>query len=228
MRPGEDAPQADHVRFLFDPPTTLTVLAGQRRRFASTVAGLTADELVSPSRCAGWTAADVLRHLLWADTTMRALWSGDVSIGEGFDPRTTPDVSVRADRAIPDAEIRQRYLASAASMADEFESAEPERWGEASISPLGGVPWWLSAVHLGWDACVHERDVLVPLGRAVDVATGEALPGLAYTLVMTTFFGGSDPLHVQIGAVHVRRERGRRYGMDGERWPRRGCRRCPR
>src|SRR6202035_500418 len=96
-RPEQDAPQADHIRFLFDPHATLTMLAAQQRRFASAVATLTDEELASPSRCAGWTVADVLRHLVWVDTTMCRLWSGDETPAVGFDPRTTPNEAVRAD-----------------------------------------------------------------------------------------------------------------------------------
>jgi uncharacterized protein (TIGR03083 family) len=184
-------------------------MAGQRRRFASTVAGLSAQELTVPSRCAGWTVADVLRHLVWADDTLRALWSGDESMLAGFDPRTTPADAVRADRAVPDDEIRQRYLVSAEAMALDLEAAGPERFGLPSISPVGPVPWWMSAVHLSWDSTVHERDVLAPLGRAVEDVPAEIEPCLAYSLVLVSFFCGRAPVHVRIGSVHLRR------GADG-------------
>ena len=209
MKPGADAPQADHIRFDFDPHATLTALAGQRRRFASTVAELSADELTVPSRCAGWTVADVLRHLVWADATMRVLWSGDHSVVAGFDPRTTPDDAVRADRSVPDDEIRQRYLSSAQAMARDLEGAGPDRFGLPSISPAGQVPWWMSAVHLGWDSTVHERDVMTPLGRVVDDVPAEISPCLAYSLVLVSFFCGRAPVHVRIGSVHLGR------GADG-------------
>ena len=209
MTPGADAPQADHIRFEFDPHATLTALAGQRRRLASTVAGLSAEELTAPSRCAGWTIADVLRHLVWADATMRVLWSGDQSMVAGFDPRTTPDDAVRVDRAVPDDEIRTRYLSSAEAMAVDLESAGPERFGLPSISPAGQVPWWMSAMHLSWDSTVHERDVTAPLGRAVEDVPEETEPCLAYSLVLVSFFCGHAPVRVQIGSVHLGR------GADG-------------
>ena len=200
-----DTPQADHIRFLFDPRTTLCALAGQRRRFGSTVATLTVDELAAPSRCEGWTVADVLRHLVWVDATMRRLWSGDESPAAGFDPRTTPNDSVRADRSVPDDEIQRRYLVSTETMIVELESADPERFGHPSLSPAGRVPWWLSAMHQGWDSTVHERDALAPLGRAVEAVPGEMVPSLTYSLVLAALFDRHGDLDVQIGTSRLSR-----------------------
>jgi uncharacterized protein (TIGR03083 family) len=203
-----DAPQAEHIRFIFDPGATLVVLAGQRRRFAATAAILSAEELAVPSRCEGWTVADVLRHLVWVDATMRKLWSGDESPVVGFDPRTTPDEAVRADRAVPDEEIRQRFLVSTEAMALELESAGPERFGAPSVSPAGRVPWWLSVMHVGWDSTIHERDVLGPLQRQVDPVPQETMASLAYSLVLASLFDRHGPLEVHIGPVRLSSGRG--------------------
>jgi len=207
-RTEEAVPQADHIRFLFDPRVTLAAFARQRRRLAATASTLTHDELAAPSRCDGWTVADVLRHLVWVDATMHRIWSGDESFAEGFDPRTTPDRWVQADRVVPDEEVRERYLASTETMSMELESAHPGQFGRPSLSPAGRVPWWLSAVHIGWDSAVHERDVLVPLGRPVVSEPDEMLPSLAYSLVIASFFSGRTPLNVQVGPVRVRRDEG--------------------
>ena len=190
---GHDAPQAEHIHFLFDPHATLCAFAAQRRRMAATASTLSPDELSAPSRCGGWTVTDVLRHLVWVDDIVHRVWSGDESLADGFDPRTTPDAFVQADRIVPDAEIRDRYLASTAAMSEELQAAGPERFGQPSLSPVGSVPWWLSAVHIGWDSAVHERDILVPLGRPVVASSDEALPSLAYALVMASFFSGRAP-----------------------------------
>ncbi len=207
-RPGEDAPQADHIRFLFDPSTTLAVLAGHRRRFGSAVETFSAEELAAPSRCEGWTVADVLRHGVWADATMRRVWSGDRAPVSGFDPRTTPHEAVLADRGVPDEEVKRRYLSSTETMVAELEAADAERFGHATLSPAGRVPWWLSAVHLGWDTAIHERDVMTPLDRPVEAKDGEAMVGLAYSLVLASFFDGSDLLDLQVESVRVRNDGG--------------------
>ncbi len=201
----EHPPQAEHIRFLFDPGSTLAAFAGQRRRFASTAEGLSDEELASPSRCAEWTVADVLRHLVWVDVTVRRIWSGDQSLAEGFDPRITPNHAVRDDRASSDQEIRERYLVSTEAMLWDLEHSDPDRFGQPSLSPAGTVPWWMSAVHVGWDASIHERDVVLPLGRDVERVDEETGPCLAYTLVLTSFFAGRDPLSMRIGATELRR-----------------------
>lgn len=206
--PSQAAPQPRHVRYLFDPRATLTAIAGQRRRFADAVATLDDAELSEPSRCEGWTVCDLLRHGVWADGAMRSIWSGDRSLAEGFDPRRTPDEFVRSARALPGREVLRRYLASTEAMVAELESATEDRFAEPSLSPLGDVPWWLSAVHLGWDTSVHERDALLPLGRSVEAGGEEEAPVLAYALVLAAVFAGPDPLAVRVGPVRLRRESG--------------------
>ncbi len=199
------APQAPRVRFLFDPAATLAAVAGQRRRFAAAVGLLGDDELSAPSRCAGWTVADVLRHGVWADEALRRTWAGDRSLEEGIDPRRTPDEFVRAERTVPDAEVAGRFCASSAEMVGELESAGTDRFGAPALSPIGDVPWWLAAVHLGWDSWIHERDVLVPLGLAGGGDPSETRTVLAYGLVLASFFAGRDPLDVAVGPVRLRR-----------------------
>lgn len=204
----EDVPQAGHIRFLFDPRAALTTFAGQRLRLASTVETLSTDELASPSRCAEWTVADVLRHLVWVDLTMRRLWSGDRAISSGFDPRVTPNEAVRDGRSVSDGETRDRYLSSTDTMVKDLESADPRRFGQPSISPAGKVPWWLSAVHMGWDSSIHERDVLLPLGRSVEPPDDETDLCLAYSLLLASLFADRDPMAVRIGGVALWREDG--------------------
>jgi hypothetical protein len=172
------------------------------------VEGLTREELASPSRCKGWTVGDVLRHLVWVDRTIRRIWSGEGSIATDFDPRFTPDKAVQQDRAIPDEEIRERYLLSTPSMITDLRCSDPQRFAQPSLSPAGQVPWWMSAVHIGWDSSIHERDALLPLGRSVKQLKSETVPCLAYSLVLMSFFAGHDALSVRIGAIQVIRDAG--------------------
>jgi len=197
------APQADHIHFLFEPRRVVGAVASQRRRFATTVESLDSSELAEVSRCPGWTVADVLRHGLWVDATLRAIWSGQRSL-RNFDPRTTPNETVEANRQISDHEIQEQYLVSSSNMVRELESAGLERFGQPSISPAGKVPWWLSVVHAGWDAAIHERDVLVPLGRPVVAVEEETTPFLAYGLVLASLIAGNKSLSVRVDDVRLR------------------------
>ena len=55
-------------------------------------------------------------------------------------------------------------LAPLKALAVDVERSSADRWAEPSISPVGFVPWWLSALHVFYDSWLHERDVLLPLG----------------------------------------------------------------
>ncbi len=167
-----------------DPAAVLTAFAGHRRRFASEVAGLGSDALASSSRCTEWSNADILRHLIDVDGWMRALWCGKPPPFTSFDPNTTPHEFVVAARETPDEAIRERYIVSSEEMAFDLEVTSPERWGEPSISPLGFVPWWLSALHIFWDSWLHERDVFLPMGITPPVVNEELVPVFTYALAL--------------------------------------------
>ncbi len=195
-------PQSDQLQVDLDPAATLAAHAAHRRRFAAEVASLDAASLATQSRCALWSVADVLRHLGDVDGWMHAIWSGGRPPFTTFDPILTPHEFVVAGRSIPDLEARDRFVASSETMAAEVERSGPERWGLRSVSPVGFVPWWLSALHVFFDSWIHERDVLLPLGIAVPVEPSEALPVLAYSFaIVGTLI--TDPTDVVLAGVRV-------------------------
>ena len=179
-----DVPQGDQIHVDLDPAATLAAYARHRRRFAGEVASLDHAALAVQSRCSEWSVADVLRHGCDVDGWMQAIWAGEAPPFARFDPRTTPKEFVLAGRAVPDAEVRDRYVASAEIMAADVGTSGAERWGLTSISPLGFVPWWQSALHIFYDSWVHERDALLPLGAAIPLVADEAVPVLAYSLAV--------------------------------------------
>jgi uncharacterized protein (TIGR03083 family) len=179
-----EVPQADHVRVELDPAPVLAAYARHRRQFAEDVQSFDEDALATPSRCAGWSVADVLRHCIDADGWIQAIWTGAPLPFDHFDPTRTPDEFVVAGRGVPDCEVRDRYGPSVDAMVAGVAERQPEQWGDPSFSPLGAVPWWLSAVHLFYDSWLHRRDVLLPLGRDPEPAADETLPMLAYSLAI--------------------------------------------
>jgi uncharacterized protein (TIGR03083 family) len=197
-----NVPQAEHVRIDLDPAAVLIAFAGHRRRFAAEVAGLDADALAAPSRCTEWSNADNLRHLIDVDGWMRALWSGKPPPFTSFDPNTTPHEFVVAARSTPDEAIRDRYIASSEEMAIDLEATTPERWGQPSISPLGFVPWWLSALHIFWDSWLHERDVFLPMGITPPVVRDELVPVFTYAVALAGRMLGDDA-DVDVGGVRL-------------------------
>jgi uncharacterized protein (TIGR03083 family) len=186
-------PQAEQLRVEIDPAPIFVAHAAHRRRFAEEVASLDEAALATPSRCHKWSVADVLRHLNDVDGWMWDIWAGrPPPLTGGFDPNTTPDEFVVAGRCIPDMEVRDRFVESSAKMAADVEGSGPERWGDPAISPLGFVPWWLSALHVFFDSWLHERDCFVPLGVDVPVVEREATPVLAYILGLVGTFGSAE------------------------------------
>jgi uncharacterized protein (TIGR03083 family) len=195
-------PQGDQIHVDVDPVATLAAYARHRRRFAAEVSSLDETALATASRCHLWTVADVLRHCHDVDEWMQALWSGGRPPFTSFDPIMTPHEFVVAGRSISDVEARDRYVESSETMAADVGTSGPERWGQTSVSPVGFVPWWLSALHVFFDSWIHERDVLVPLGVTPPVETDEAMPVLAYSLaVVGTLI--TEPVDVVIAGVRV-------------------------
>ena len=193
---------ADHVQVFIEPAPMVAAYARHRRRFAASVRELDADALATQSRCSRWTVADVLRHGIDVDGWMQAIWGGGPLPFDAFDPLTTPEEFVAAARDRPDLEIRDRFVDSAESMAAEVAASDAERWALPALSPLGAVPWWMSALHVFYDSWVHERDALVPLGTTIPVPDDEAVPVLAYNLVLVGVFI-SEPIAAVIAGVHL-------------------------
>ena len=54
---------APAMRVMTETPDIRRAFLGQQRRMMSTAAALTDQQLLTPSRCEGWSAADVLEHL---------------------------------------------------------------------------------------------------------------------------------------------------------------------
>ncbi len=200
-------PQADHFRILLEPAKVADAFVTQRERFARTLEGFDAEALSTPSRCELWTVADVLRHGCDVDEVMGSLWSGQPSKwASGFDPRTTPHEGVEAQRDQPDGEVRDRYLASTDEIVATVRGYGPERWGDPSFSPVGAVPWWLSMTHSLFDAWLHERDALAPLGLPLVVDETETASVLTYSLGiagLTRFFEVQEPFGASVAGSWV-------------------------
>jgi len=197
-----DVPQAEQVHIELDPTPTLAAHAQHRRRFGEEVAKLDEAALQTRSRCDKWTAADVLRHLCDVDSWMQALWTGNPVPFTTFDPNETPHEYVLMRRETPDTQVRDEFVASCERMAADVENNDPERWKLPSVSPIGFVPWWLSALHVFYDSWVHERDSLLPLGIEPPVLTEEATPVLTYSLALAGTFG-RETLDTVVSGVHL-------------------------
>ena len=185
-----------------DPEVALAPYARHRYRFAEEVADLDRDALSAQSRCSEWSVADVLRHINDVDGWMDAIWSGGPPPFTAFDPNVTPNEWVQAGRGVPDAEVRDRFVTATPARASTISGHAVEQWGVPSVSPLGAVPWWMSALHIFFDSWVHERDALMPLGIEPPVLDDEAVPVATYVVGVAATFA-SGPLTTVIAGVRV-------------------------
>lgn len=178
-------PVIDLTPMAFDPSPVLQ----QRDRLAETLSQLSADEWTADSRCAGWSVQDVAEHLV----SVNRFWVFSISAGlrgepsrllETFDPVAVPAAMVEAARGAAPAETLEKLVASNAEMAAVVSSASASDLQRHAEAPPGHLAINAVLAHALWDAWVHERDVLLPLGREQVVDADEVAMALAYVAAL--------------------------------------------
>jgi uncharacterized protein (TIGR03084 family) len=160
----------------------LAALAAQQDELSALLATLDEQGWQTPSRCAGWTVADVVLHL--AQTNELALASlrgrfsdavaelaaapaaeGSGSVG-GLGPAATADegaaAMVERERGLSAAAVRERWQAGADDLRRELAEAEPGRRVEWVAGRLSVRTLATTRLAETW---IHTGDVAVPLGR---------------------------------------------------------------
>jgi uncharacterized protein (TIGR03084 family) len=147
--------------------TIVRALTEQHRELDDVLSGLGADDWARPSRCSGWTIADVVLHLAQTDELAAASAQGrleDVApewAGAGGDVDERAGVAVEQDRGAPGAEIYRRWRAASESARTMLAAADPStrmRW------VVGHLPARTLATTRLSEAWIHTGDVLEPLG----------------------------------------------------------------
>jgi uncharacterized protein (TIGR03083 family) len=201
----------DPLVVLDGPPRSICVpTVRQRRRLADVVAAFTDDEWAHPSRCAGWSNRDVIAHL---DTT-NTFWSLSIGAGlagepsqflTGFDPAATPAAMIDATRDTPTATVLEQFISSTDTLVELLESIDDEGWTRLAEAPPGHESIAAVTHHALWDAWVHERDILLPLGATPAEEPDEVTACLRYVaslpaaLAITT--GTAQPSSLRIEAT---------------------------
>ena len=172
----------------------LVPLRRQRRRMLAMLAELTDEQWLSPSRCDGWAARDVVAHLV----DVNAFWQVSIAAGlagepsrllEGFDPATTPPMLVGRMTALSARQIFDQFVASSEALLDIVSGLTDDQWSRLAESPAGHVPIRLVVQHALWDCWVHERDIAVPLGIAPVADADELRSCLRYAAVIGPVLG---------------------------------------
>lgn len=182
-----------------DPGAVTVACARQRRRLAATVASLSDEQWATPSRCDGWTIKDVVSHLdstngFWSISIASALEGSPTRFLEGFDPKATPAALAVADAATSPADLLERFAASSEALCSAVEGLTDAQLGVVGEAPPGHLALRGVVAHALWDAWVHERDILLPLGLPVDEEPDEIVESLRYGVALAPAFAvTADP-----------------------------------
>lgn len=150
-------------------------LAAQHAELRAILADLTPDQWAAPSRCPGWSVADVVLHLAQSDEVALASARGTTPLdvpGSGWDlspmragTATIDDVvavAVDAQRGAPPAQLLERWSRTADDLVVTLAATDPKR-------PLPWVVGELSARTVATtrltECWVHTGDVAEAVGR---------------------------------------------------------------
>ena len=172
----------DISAFVVNPSTTVI---RQRDRLSDSLSELSPEEWAAPSRCTEWSVQEVAQHLV----TVNQFWV--LSIGAGirgeptcilatFDPVTDPASLVEGARGEAQATTLEKLKSSNAEFARLLSSMSESDWVKSAEAPPGHVAMEAVCAHALWDAWVHERDVLLPLGRGQQIEPDEVATALVY------------------------------------------------
>ena len=179
-----------------DMPHLVEVFGEQRQRFVAVLRGFGPDDWAAPTRCAAWSAHDVVRHLGDANVIAAGARGRSLDVTAGFDPRITPREYLAASVGESPAATLGRLVTTTSEL---LACARGRLAGGSRFDvylPYGPMDWTVLILHLFWDSWIHERDVLLARGAehpTSDDATGYAAAyGLFISAVVASLFG--DPV----------------------------------
>ncbi|MGH9086133.1 MAG: maleylpyruvate isomerase N-terminal domain-containing protein [Acidimicrobiales bacterium] len=183
LTPCYDGPPVLVVDGPVDDPSV--PLLRQRQRLRDVLAGLDQAQWATESRCAGWSVQDVIAHLVgtnqfWAASMAAGLAGVPTRFLGSFDPVATPAEMVGGMRSLTPADVLARFVESNAALAALVGDLDPDAWTVLAEAPPGHVPLHAVALHALWDAWIHERDVVLPLGLPAAEEPDEVAACLMY------------------------------------------------
>lgn len=191
----------------FDPEHLLDVFGEQRRRFVTILRGFRPHDWAAPTRCAIWSAQDVVRHLSDNNRNAVAVEPGDrmLDTTAGYDPRVTPrKLLAESAGESPEATLARFVATTEERFArDRVRLAHGVRFDVRM--PYGPMNWTIRILHGFWDSWLHERDVLLARGMehpADDDATGYATAyGLFIAAAVASMFGAQVREKLTLGGA---------------------------
>jgi uncharacterized protein (TIGR03083 family) len=181
-----------------DPGHLLEVFGEQRRRFAAVLQEFGQSDWEAPTRCAGWSAHEVVRHLCDGTALGAGVGPDDrtLDLTAGFDPRTTPHRWLTASAGEPPEATLGRFVTATEEMIALLRARLAQHRRFDVQLPFGPMDWTVFVLHGFWDSWLHERDVLLPRGTDHPTdgeATGYAAAyGVFIAAAVASMFG--DPV----------------------------------
>lgn len=181
------------VRLDGTPSAVGSPMLRQRRRFAERLSQLSPEQWETPSRCEGWRVQDVVAHLTGTDQ----FWNLSIQSGlagsptrylASFDPKSTPAALVDAVRGADPEEALAAYLEADQALCATVEALDAAGWTAIGEAPVGHITVSGIVHHALWDAWVHERDVLEPLGLDQELHADEIEASLRYAAALAPAF----------------------------------------
>jgi uncharacterized protein (TIGR03083 family) len=185
-----------------DPSRLLEVFGEQRRRFAAVLQGFAPDDWAAPTRCVGWSAHEVVRHLCDGNAIGAAAGPDDrtLDLAAGFDPRTTPCAWLTASAGESPGATLSRFVATTEELLALLRARLAQQCRFDVRLPYGPMDWTVFVLHGFWDSWLHERDVLLARGAEhptdADATSYAAAYGLFIAAAVASMFG--DPVQEKL------------------------------
>lgn len=215
-------PLREHdVQLGVSPAHAAEAIRSHRSRLLAEVQSFTPDDWAAQSRCSEWSVQDVVRHLVHLNTVqldaVAAARAGEkFGFFSTFNPKQTPLEHLAAQGPDPVEATRAAYAETTQrliAVADELAAEDADL---LVASPVGRQPWHRSLLHGLFDSAVHERDVLVPLGRAPEPAppAAEVTAIAAYQVLLVGRFLAVVGTPIDL-ALHLDGGPSLRFRVDG-------------
>jgi uncharacterized protein (TIGR03083 family) len=191
LTPRYDGPAVIDVDALVSDPSA--VVMRQRNRLAGALSQLSSEEWATPSRCEGWSVQDVAEHLagvnqFWLLSIGAGLRGEPTRLLASFDPVTVPAAMVERARGASPATTLEKLAANNADLNALLGSMSESDWAKPAEAPPGHIAVRAVCAHALWDAWIHERDVLLPLGHDQQIEPDEVATALAYAAALGPAF----------------------------------------
>jgi uncharacterized protein (TIGR03083 family) len=176
----------------------------QRERLLALFRQLTPEQWQAPSRCSEWTVHEVARHLVDAANLDGARLRGEPPAeNDGrIDPRSDPQRWLEASRGQTPGDTIGAFEAAAGAEQTALRRRVTDGSNDQVGGPYGPLHWAMLAAHVLWDAWLHERDILLPLGLPHEAPAAEArlaaLYGLAISSTVPTLFGSTLAVTIEL------------------------------